>query len=57
MWQWLNTFAIVKIMPLALTNLGPRTYFIFGSIFGTASSEYLLFAAFYDPRSTVPPAQ
>ncbi|ORY76871.1 and other transporter-domain-containing protein [Leucosporidium creatinivorum] len=33
MWQWLCTFAVVRIMPVALTNVGAKTYFIFGSIF------------------------
>ncbi|KAJ7263057.1 hypothetical protein C8J57DRAFT_1719247 [Mycena rebaudengoi] len=37
MWQWLCTFAIVRIMPIALTNIGASTYFVFGSIFFTAT--------------------
>lgn len=27
MWQWLCTFAVVRIMPVALTNVGAKTYF------------------------------
>jgi hypothetical protein len=33
MWQWLCTFSIVRIMPIALENVTTKTYFIFGSIF------------------------
>jgi len=36
-------------MPIALTNLGARTYFIFGSIFGSAS----IFVYFLIPETTV----
>lgn len=33
MWQWLCTFSIVRIMPIALNTVTTKTYFIFGSIF------------------------
>jgi len=33
MWQWLVTFAIVRIMPVSLANIDQLTYFVFGSIF------------------------
>ncbi|KAK4050195.1 hypothetical protein OIO90_005177 [Microbotryomycetes sp. JL221] len=33
MWQWLCTFAIVRIMPVALTNTGSKAYFIFSCTF------------------------
>ncbi|SDA01398.1 BZ3500_MvSof-1268-A1-R1_Chr10-1g02626 [Microbotryum saponariae] len=36
MWQWLCTFAVVRIMPVALTNLGGKAYFPFAAIFITA---------------------
>ena len=31
--QWLCTFSIVRIMPIALENITTKTYFIFGCIF------------------------
>jgi len=33
MWQWLVTFAIVRIMPVALTNITTKAYFPFACIF------------------------
>ncbi|KAM0790229.1 hypothetical protein ACM66B_005541 [Microbotryomycetes sp. NB124-2] len=33
MWQWLCTFSIVRIMPVALTNIGSRAYFVFACTF------------------------
>lgn len=37
MWQWLCTFAVVRIMPIALKNITTKTYFIFGVIFFSAT--------------------
>lgn len=33
MWQWLCTFSIVRIMPIALDTITTKTYFLFGGIF------------------------
>jgi len=33
MWQWLCTFSIVRIMPVALETVTTKTYFIFACIF------------------------
>jgi hypothetical protein len=35
--QWLCTFSIVRIMPIALNSVTTKTYFIFGSIFFCAA--------------------
>jgi MFS family permease len=37
MWQWLCTFSIVRIMPIALSTIYSRTYFIFAAIFGSGT--------------------
>jgi len=47
MWQWLCTFAIVRIMPAALNGVGVHTYFIFGSIFICAAP----FVYFFIPET------
>lgn len=37
MWQWLCTFSIVRIMPIALDTITTKTYFLFGGIFIVSS--------------------
>ncbi|KAH8832407.1 general substrate transporter [Flagelloscypha sp. PMI_526] len=53
MWQWLCTFAIVRIMPIALTNIKERTYFVFGSIFMCG----VPFVYFFVPETTQLPLE
>lgn len=47
MWQWLCTFAIVRIMPEALRTITTKTYFIFAAIFICAAP----FVYFFIPET------
>jgi len=50
-WQWLCTFSIVRIMPVALRTITTRTYFIFGTIFLSST----IFVYFFIPETKVRP--